>query len=105
MFMLPTREKSSRQIAPGGIITTVAGNGRLDAPGDGGTDSEPEPNRPSGLLWTLQEISISRIRRIIESGKSERGNHQHRCRLFWHRRIFQAMAGRPPRRNSTIRME
>lgn len=63
-----------RKIAPGGIISTIAGNGQPGYSGDGGFAADAGLNRPSGVAVTAQgNIYIAdqlnnRIRKIDISG-------------------------------------
>jgi uncharacterized protein (TIGR03437 family) len=63
-----------RKIAPGGIISTVAGTGRADFSGDGGQAANAALNAPSGLaLDAAGELIIAdsgnqRVRKVTTAG-------------------------------------
>ena len=75
-FIMDSRNNRVRKMAPNGIITTIAGDGRTIFAGDGGPATAASINPgggPAGLLWTgvalfLTDIQNQRIRRIDLSG-------------------------------------
>jgi sugar lactone lactonase YvrE len=63
-----------RKVTPGGIITTVAGNGTPDYSGDGGAATSAELNLPTGVAVDsagnlyIADMSNSRIRKVTPGG-------------------------------------
>ena len=76
LYIMDSGNNRVRKVAPNGIITTVAGDGRTIFAGDGGPATAASINPgggPAGLLWTgvalfLTDIQNQRIRRIGTNG-------------------------------------
>ena len=76
LYIMDSGNNRVRKVAPNGIITTVAGDGRTIFRGDGGPATAASINPgggPAGLLWTplglfLTDIQNQRIRRIDSFG-------------------------------------
>jgi sugar lactone lactonase YvrE len=74
VFIADTRNNRIREVVPGGIIATIAGNGKPGFAGDGGSASDAQLNAPSAVAVDqtgnvfISDTSNQRVRKIDFSG-------------------------------------
>jgi sugar lactone lactonase YvrE len=74
MFITDQFNNRIRKVTPGGIISTVAGNGTAGFAGDGGPAVDAEINAPTGILGDsagnlyISDAGNERIRKVNRSG-------------------------------------
>jgi sugar lactone lactonase YvrE len=74
LFIADTDSQRIRKVTPGGVVTTVAGNGAVGSAGDGGPAESALLNYPAGVTVDdsgnlfIADTRNNRIRKIIPSG-------------------------------------
>jgi len=74
VYIADTNNNSIRKVSPGGIITTLAGNGTGGFSGDGGLAASAQLNRPGGVAVDthgnifIADTDNSRVREVSSSG-------------------------------------
>ena len=72
VFIAESRAARIRRVSPGGIITTVAGNGIRGFSGDGGPATDAQLNGPAGMAidstGNLFFAEVNRVRKVSPSG-------------------------------------
>jgi uncharacterized protein (TIGR03437 family) len=73
LYIADSRNHKVRKVTPGGIISTVAGNGRASYSGDGGPATEATLQQPTGLAFDaagnlyIADTNNNRIRKVEAS--------------------------------------